>query len=96
MFILVNLFFVLVPQVFACLLIQAIPMVYACGIVEGFFILAELIFSGVVCVISQKNNALFELRSSQMIRHRNKSQKIKSSKEIEEELYAKFPKLKKN
>ena len=90
MFILLTLFFVLIPQIFVWILNNFFPIVFACAGVEFAFCFFELILSVYVIIsFGQKNNALFELRNVQMIRHTNRQEKIKTSQEIEDELYQK-------
>lgn len=92
---LLTIFFVIVPQVFVVYLDNIFPIVFACCGVEFAFCFFELILSFyVIWSFGQKNNALFELRNSQMLKHVTKKEKIKTSKEIEDELYSKFPLLK--
>ena len=94
MFILISVFFIFIPQVMMMYLGSIFPIVIASGIVEFIFILLELCWSiYVIIAISQKNVALDELRNSQIIKKRRKKAKIKTSEEIEDELYSKYPKL---
>lgn len=95
---LITFFFVLVPQVVLLLLDKNIfPIIFACAHVEYAFSLCELCWSFyAMCTIIQKNTALADLRNAQTLGHITKRKKIKTSKEIEEELYERFPNLKKN
>lgn len=95
---LVTFFFVLVPQVVLLLLDKNIfPIIFACAHVEFFFSLLELGWSiSAMILIMQKNTALYDLRNSQTMGHVIKSRRIKTSKEIEEELYERFPNLRKS
>ena len=70
------------------------PMDWATGIIEVLFELLEIIFCVVAMVnVSNKQTAVYYLRNSQALIV-NKEERIKTSAEIEEELYIKFPQLK--
>ena len=66
----------------------------ATGIIELIFEVLEIIFCAIAMVnVSKKQTAVYYLRNSQALIV-NKEERIKTSAEIEEELYIKFPQLK--
>jgi hypothetical protein len=70
------------------------PMDWATGIIELIFEVLEIIFCAIAMVnVSNKQTAVYYLRNSQALIV-NKEERIKTSAEIEEELYIKFPQLK--
>lgn len=70
------------------------PIDYATTIVLLIFEVIEIIFCiRAMCRVSKRQSALFYLRNSQTLII-NPKEKIKTSSEIEEELYIKFPMLK--
>ena len=71
------------------------PIDYSCMIVYSFIAAIELIISIYTMIyIGNRQSALFKLRNSP-VTNQNKREKIKTSKEIEQELFAKFPYLRK-
>ena len=69
------------------------PIDWSCVIVYLLSLLLELIFSIHAFVyIGNRQSALFKLRNSPYS-NQNKREKIKTSKEIEQELFFKFPYL---
>lgn len=71
------------------------PIDYACFIVYNLISLIELVISiSTMIYIGNRQSALFKLRNSP-VSNQNVREKIKSSKEIEQELFFKFPYLKK-
>lgn len=71
-------------------------MDWATTIVALLFILLELIFCArAMARVSKRQSAIYFLRNSQTLAVRTE-EKIKTSHEIEEELYIKFPNMKKN
>ena len=71
------------------------PIDYSCMIVYSFIAAIELIISIYTMVyIGNRQSALFKLRNSP-VTNQNKREKIKTSKEIEQELFVKFPYLRK-
>ena len=70
-------------------------MEFACGIVYLIFSLLELVICFYTMLfISEKQGAVFFLRNTK-IAISNQKEKIKTSQEIEQELYYKFPYLQK-
>lgn len=97
LFILVSILFVTPFQV---LLIvgnkKVFPMDYATTIVEFVFVIIEIVFCAITMNrVSKRQSAVYYLRNTQT-RVINKEERIKTSSEIEEELYIKFPNLRKN
>ena len=90
----VTLFFGGGIQVFYVLKENVIfPIDWSCIIVYLLILLFELIFSIHAFVyIGNRQSALFKLRNSPYS-NQNKREKIKTSKEIEQELFFKFPYL---
>ena len=90
----VTLFFGGGIQVFYVLKENVIfPIDWSCVIVYLLILLLELIFSIRAFVyIGNRQSALFKLRNSPYS-NQNKREKIKTSKEIEQELFFKFPYL---
>ena len=71
------------------------PIDYSCMIVYSFIAAIELIISIYTMIyIGNRQSALFKLRNSP-VTNQNKREKIKTSKEIEQELFVKFPYLRK-
>ena len=71
------------------------PIDYACFIVYNLISLIELVISiSTMIYIGNRQSALFKLRNSP-VSNQNVREKIKSSKEIEQELFFKFPYLRK-
>lgn len=71
-------------------------MDWATTIICLLFILLELIFCArAMARVSKRQTAIYFLRNSQTLVLRPK-EKIKTSSEIEEELYIKFPNMRKN
>jgi hypothetical protein len=69
------------------------PIDYSCMIVYSVIAAIELIISIYTMVyIGNRQSALFKLRNSPYS-NQNKREKIKTSKEIEQELFFKFPYL---
>lgn len=70
------------------------PMDWATGIIELIFEILEIIFCVFAMInVSNKQTAVYYLRNSQALIV-NKEERIKTSAEIEEELYIRFPQLK--
>ena len=83
-------------QIVQILLHNPIHIQYSCVIIYELISLLELI----LCVytllyIGQRQGAFFNLRNS-TIDNQNQREKIKTSQEIEQELYYKFPYLRKS
>lgn len=71
------------------------PIDKSCMIVYSLIAALELVISIYTMVyIGNRQSALFKLRNSP-VSNQNKREKIKTSKEIEQELYFKFPYLRK-
>ena len=72
------------------------PIEMAVFIIYGLIFLGEFIFCLITLVsISEKQGAVFFLRNTKLSIS-NPKEKIKTSQEIEQELYYKFPYLQKN
>ena len=71
------------------------PIDYSCIILYLFISIIEL-FTSIYAMIKmgRRQSALFKLRNSP-VSNQNKREKIKTSKEIEQELFFKFPYLRK-
>ena len=84
----IQIFFILKEEVI-------FPIDYSCIIVYLFLAVLELGFSiYTMLYIGNRQSALFQLRNSP-VSNQNKREKIKTSKEIEQELFFKFPYLRK-
>ena len=71
------------------------PIDYACFIIYNLIAFLELIISIYTMIyIGNRQSALFQLRNSP-VSNQNVREKIKTSKEIEQELFFKFPYLRK-
>ena len=71
------------------------PIQYACVILYCIISIVELIFCIFTFVyIGERQGAIFNLRNSP-VSNQNTREKIKTSQEIEQELFYKFPYLKK-
>ena len=84
----IQIFYILKEEVF-------FPIDYSCIIVYLFISAIEFITSIYAMItIGNRQSALFKLRNSP-VSNQNKREKIKTSKEIEQELFFKFPYLRK-
>ena len=92
----ITLAFALGIQIFYILKEKVLfPIDKACMIVYLIIAAIELGFSiGAMIYIGNRQSALFKLRNSP-VTNQNKREKIKTSKEIEQELFFKFPYLRK-
>ena len=72
------------------------PIDYACFIIYNLIGFLELVISIYTMIyIGNRQSALFQLRNSP-VSNQNVREKIKTSKEIEQELFFKFPYLRKD
>ena len=92
----ITLLFAIAIQIFYILKEKVLfPIDKACMIVYSIIALIELGLSiAAMIYIGNRQSALFKLRNSP-VSNQNVREKIKSSKEIEQELFFKFPYLRK-
>jgi hypothetical protein len=92
-FFMLSIIFCIPPQIFLLVGSQILPIDYAVVIIQLLFILIELILTiRAMLYIGKKQTAVFYLRNASTITT-SEDNSIKTSAEIEEELYYYYPHL---
>ena len=92
-FTIITFIFAFPPQIILIIGDQVLPIDYATGIIEIVFCLIEIIISiYLMSYVVKKQTSVFYLRNTLTELNLNEN-KLKSSKEIEDELFYNFPNL---